>query len=125
MLAAERAWSRARGPGRTVMAVLDHREVGGVTFAARQKERVAAAGMLVGGTDRTNHNFARIDPDPDFERRIAGFAQPCRIFPHLILHPEGREQRAMGVIFVRDRRTEQGEDSVASGLNYVAAIVIR
>ncbi|HXN75390.1 MAG TPA: hypothetical protein VN876_02070, partial [Gemmatimonadaceae bacterium] len=76
------------------------------------------------GTDRTDDDLAGIDADSNLERRIAGFAQTRRIFAHLGLHPEGGVQCAMGVILVGYGRAEQGEDSIAGGLNYVAVVVM-
>src|SRR4029077_7456445 len=55
---------------------------------------------------------------------LPSFAQARRIFAHLGLYPEGSVQCAMGVILVGYGRAEQGEDSIAGGLNYVAVVVM-
>jgi len=43
--------------------------------------------------------------------------------PYAILHSEGRIERALGMVFVRDRRSEQGENAVAGRLYDMAVVM--
>ena len=51
-------------------------------------------------------------------------AQAVGVTPQLVLHSQGCVQGALGVVFVRNRCAEQGEDAVAGGLRDVAAVAL-
>ncbi len=61
---------------------------------------------------------------PNFDRRISRRAQARRIARHLLLHAQRRVQTALSMIFVRDGRAEQREDSVAGGLHDVTVVAM-
>jgi hypothetical protein len=81
-------------------------------------------GMRRIGLDAAHDRLAGVDADAHLDRRIAGLAQPRRVAPHVILHLERGQQRAMRMVLVRDRRAEQREHAVAGGLHDVAVVAM-
>ena len=81
-------------------------------------------GMRIIGSNRTDHHFARVEPDPNLDRRISRRAQTGRIFRHLLLHAQRSVESALGMVFMRDRRPEEREDSVAGGLHDVTVVAM-
>ena len=54
----------------------------------------------------------------------AHLAERIRITAHLLLHAQRRIQRPLGMIFMGQRRAEQGKDAIAQGLRHVAVILM-
>ncbi len=81
-------------------------------------------GMRVVGANRSHHNFAGIEPDPNLDRRTSLCAQPGRIFRHVLLQPQRRVESALRMILMRDRRTEQRKNPVAGGLHDVPVVAM-
>ena len=82
-------------------------------------------GVRLAGADRAHHDLARVDPDPGFDRQISSFAQLSRIAAHFLLHPQGSVERALRMVFVGHRRTEQRKYAVAGRLHDVAVVAMR
>ena len=78
--------------------------------------------MSVAGRDRAHDDFAGVHADARFDRQIAGLAQSSRVAFQLFLHPQRRVQRALRMVLVRNRSTEQREDAITSRLHDVAVI---
>ena len=72
--------------------------------------------MQVIFTNRAHHHFAGVNPYAHQQRRIAFCPQRIRIAAHLLLHAQGGIQRALGMIFVGNRRAKQGKDTIAQAL---------
>jgi hypothetical protein len=75
-----------------------------------------------GRLDRTHHDFAGVHADADLDRRQAALAQGGGVAAEVILHPQGRIQRALRMVFVCERRAEHREDAVTGRLHNVAVI---
>src|SRR5229473_7045331 len=88
-------------------------------MANRRILRVSFAGL-----NRTDHYLAGVDADPRLQIDSLLRAQPFSVTPHLLLHPQSRIERALGMVLVRDRGTEQGEDAVAGRLHDVTVVAM-
>ena len=58
------------------------------------------------GMDRAHHYLAGVGPDPRLDRHAALRPKPPRVAPEFFLHPQRRIERALWMIFMRDRRAE-------------------
>ena len=93
----------------------------------RQAHRMAnrrVLGVRVVGSNRAHDHLAGVESHANFDRRISRRAQARRIARHLLLHAQRRVQTALSMIFVRDGRAEQREDSVAGGLHDVTVVAM-
>ncbi len=81
-------------------------------------------GMALAGLNRTDHHLPGVDPDPHLQVDAAVRAQPLSVTPHLLLHPQRRIERALGMVLVRHGGAEQREDAISGGLHDVAAIAM-
>jgi len=81
-------------------------------------------GMQIVLTNRTHHDFSRVDTNAQLQGDTAFEPGLVGMLTHLLLHPERRIQRTLRMVFVRDRRTEQGKDPVAQRLGYIAVIAM-
>ena len=81
-------------------------------------------GMQVIFADRAHHHFAGVKAYPHLQRRMAFGTHRVRIAPHRFLHAERRVHRPLGMIFMRERGTKEGEDTVAQGLRDVAVVLM-
>ena len=66
--------------------------------------------------DRAHHDVSGVDSDADLHLHALRAAKLIRVAPHGVLHPQRGIARAHGVIFMGERRTEQGHDPVAHDL---------
>ena len=53
------------------------------------------------------------------------FAQLAGVTPEILLHAQARVERALRMVLVRDRCTEDGEDAVAGRLHDVTVVAMR
>ena len=93
----------------------------------RQARRVAdrrVLGVRVVGANRAYDHLAGVESDANFHRRISGRAQLCRVAAHFLLHAERRVKSALRMVLVRNRGSEQREDSVAGGLHDVTVVAM-
>ena len=79
-------------------------------------------GLARPGLERTYDNLARVGADPHLERHLPLSPHAVAIASNLFLHPEGCIERALRMILVSDRGTEQRENPVPGGLNDVTVI---
>ncbi len=61
--------------------------------------------------DRAHHYLAGVGPDPRLDWHAALRPETPRVAPELFLHPQRRVERALGMVFMRNRRPEQREDA--------------
>src|SRR5689334_21909260 len=76
------------------------------------------------GEDGPHHYLARVDSNPRLDGWLAPPAELAGIAPHLVLHAQRCVECTLRMIFVRDRRPEQGENAVAGRLHNVAVIAM-
>ena len=78
---------------------------------------VAHGGGVAAGAHRAHEHLAAVHADPHLHRDLdlAGEAL------HRLLHPERGPDRPLGVVLVRDRGAEEGDDLVADDLVEPAA----
>src|SRR5215470_9960566 len=81
-------------------------------------------GVFLTGSNLTHYHLAGVGPHPHLEIYALLSAQLVRVAPDLRLHPKCRKQCALRMIFLSDRRSEQGEDTVAGLLGDVTVIVM-
>src|SRR6516162_8829407 len=81
-------------------------------------------GLPLAGLNRAHDDLADVGADPDLEIHSLFRAQPFSEAAYIILHPERRIEGALRMIFMRNRRTEQREDTVPGGLHNVAAVMM-
>ena len=74
--------------------------------------------------DRAHHDLSGVDADADLHLHALGAAKLLRIAAHDVLHPERRVARSYGMIFLGERRAEEGHDAVAHDLVHGALIVV-
>ena len=73
---------------------------------------------------RTHYYLARVHADARFDRNLTLCAETLGIAMQLLLYRERRMQSALRMVFVRDGRAEQRENSVAGRLRNVAAVAM-
>ena len=81
-------------------------------------------GVRVAGRYRAHHGFAGVDTDTRLDWRIPRLRHFRRVAAHLLLHAKCRIERALRMILMRDRRAEQREDAITSGLHDVAVVAM-
>ena len=74
------------------------------------------------GGNRPHDDLAGVHADASFDRQVAGLAQSHRVTFQFFLHPQSGMERALRMILMRDRGTEQCEDAVAGALHDVAVV---
>ena len=103
----------------------EHRSgLGARLQASRRVDGIAEGRVLdpVGGADLAQNDRTGRDADADTEPRDAPAAFDfSAVGVHLLHDPQRRAQRALGVVLVRDRCAEEGEDAVAGEILDVAA----
>ena len=69
------------------------------------------------GPHTADHHLTGIYANPHEDRQSARLAQRVRVASDSVLQFERGVDRALRMVFVRDRGAEQGEDSVTGGLH--------
>jgi hypothetical protein len=75
--------------------------------------------------DHAENYFARVDPDTDLDSRPALLFQLLAATAKRVAHRERRVQRALRMVLMCDRCSEQSENAVASGLHKVTVVEMR
>ena len=101
--------ARGREGGR---AHEDVARLGGALQPVGGVHHVAHRGVVAAGAERADEHLTGVDPDahPDVDPEL-GRGERQRL-----LHPQGGTHGALGVVLVRGRRTEEGDDGVADDL---------
>jgi hypothetical protein len=85
----------------------------------RREMRRLAYGRVVHveiAADGAHDDLARVEPDADLDHRRVRASHLVRVLLDALLHPQCGVTRAHRVVFVGERRTEQGHDPVAHHL---------
>ena len=75
-------------------------------------------------TDRPHDHFTGVQADPNVDRDTLDPAHAVAVAPHRFLHPQRGVTGTNGVIFVRQRRTEQRHDAVTHHLVHRALVAM-
>ncbi|TMK42611.1 MAG: hypothetical protein E6G56_00740 [Actinobacteria bacterium] len=78
----------------------------------------------VAGPDLTGEHLARVDPDPEAQLRPVRSGVALVDLVHRRLHRQGGPHRALGVVLVGHRRSEDGHHVVADVLVDRASIAL-
>ena len=74
--------------------------------------------------NRAHDDRAGIDAHPHLQIDPFVMPEPFGIGPALFLHAERGKQGALGVVFMGERRPEEGENAIAHRLGYIAFIAM-
>jgi hypothetical protein len=80
--------------------------------------------MAIAGGDGAHHHLTGVYSDASLKRQLSLHPKPIGVALKLILYAQSRIQRALRMVFVRDRRAEQREDTIAGGLHDVAVVAM-
>src|SRR5712692_6397158 len=75
--------------------------------------------------DHAKNYFAGVDPDTEFDARTALLFELLAATAKRTAHGDRRVQRALRMVLVSDRRAEQRENPIASGLHHVTVVAMR
>src|SRR6266851_4024498 len=75
--------------------------------------------------DHAENYFTGVDADADLDSRPALLFELLATTAKCVAHRDRRVQRALWMVLVRDRRAEQSENAVASGLHDVTVVAMR
>ena len=80
--------------------------------ARRGVHDVAHRGVVAAGSQRADEHLTGADPDAQLDRAL----HPARVIGDRLLHAQRRPHGALGIVLVRDRGAEQGDDAVPQDL---------
>ena len=70
-------------------------------------------GLAFAGLDSPNHHLTGVHTSPDLDRRPPLGPQPIVQASNVLLQPQCCIERSLRMVFVSNRRAEQGKDAVA------------
>jgi hypothetical protein len=79
---------------------------------------------VAAGLHRAHHHFAGVDADPDLDASSPLTLKVLAAAAQVVTRRDSRVDRALRMIFVRDRGAKQCEDAIAGRLHDITAVAL-